>query len=1135
MLCVNPNVYSTDRKGRYQPMSNHVEFCKEFCAKLKEQADITGEVNEDALKPLVSKLLKNFASLYNIKGLEPITEQYLSELKVRPDISIYVRGLICGHVELKNPRVSVDVQTFKDHDKKQAERLLNLPNLLYTNGREWILYRSGKIEGNAVKFSGEPKLEGGNAVDGESAHKLEVCLCDFLQWQPQTPHEPSKLAEHLAFLAQTLRGEAEEALKQGSSKILQLKEDLEKFFIPDIEGVNIGDAIAQTVTYSLLLARLEGAEKLTPREATEILREKNKVLALLLELFAKAEDDLKTGFALLRRSLESLNVQKFSKTSEMDVYFYENFLRAYDPKLSKDAGIYYTPREVVALQARLSEGILEEYFNKTEGFASKDVTLLDPAVGTGAYLMEALHRGMKNIEKRFGKAQVAVSARQMMENMYGIELLVGPYIVAHVQLSKAFKEYQDTSAKDGDIRANIYLGDTLSSPRESPHSLIASFYEALNEERERVRKIKTKGEVLVCLGNPPYDRQTIEQGDRNKYRKGGWVRYGDDIQGEERSDEQGDLPILEAFLKPAREKAKGAYLASIYNDYVYFWRWALWRLFEQQENGGIISFITASSYLRGIGFVGMREVMRRTFDELWILDLEGDSIGARKSVNIFNIRTPVAIAVGYRGKKSQPTTPARVRYVRIPGETRKEKLWALTQIEQLDEDRVFSKKGQEKFNKKLSPLKLEWQDCSQDWQAPFLPIATGKFFDWPMLNDLFPWHHPGAKFHRTWPIGETEEVLRKRWERLVSAPVEEKAILFKETATRKITYTTKVEMPGSEEPSIKELGSDSTPPPPPPVQPYSFRSFDNQYALIDARLGDSLRPPLWHSLSDKQIFFTTLVSFSFDKGPAITLAPHLPDIHYFCGRGGKDIFPLYRDKDAKKPNITHGLLDFLTKQYKADTTAEDLVAYIYALLGGQSYTQIFRSELETPGAHIPVTKDAGLFKQASNLGKKLIWLHTYAQRFRNKKQKRHTKIPKGNAKILSAITKYPAKFEYRNTSKELHIGNGRIGSVDSKVWNYEISGLKVLQSWLGYRMQNRKGKKSSKLDEIRPQQWSPDTTAKLINLIWILEATLSMELDLDNILQTVIKSECFTIKELPKPSDMQKKPPKPTTEATLIK
>lgn len=1038
-------------------MSKHIKICEEFCDKLKDQSDDKGRVNEDELKSPVSDLLKDFAGLYNIKGMKTRTERHLSDLKVRPDISVCIRGLIYGHVELKKPGIGVDVRGFKGRNLEQWKRLSSLPNVLYTDGREWTLYRSGKNEGRIVSFSKDPTLDGRNAVDGGSAFNLDALLKEFLHWQPNTPHEPSRLAEHLALLTRTLRGEATAALNRPDSKVLTLKSDLEKFFSQGIKKVDVADAIAQTIAYSLLLARLEGAENLAPSEAARVLGESNKVLALLLRLFGDAEEELRTGFGLLRRSLEVLDVKKFSKTSEMDIYFYEHFLRAYDLKLSREAGIYYTPKEVVSLQVRLTEGLLEEHFDKVEGLASRDVVLLDPAVGTGAYLIEALRQGMKSIEMRAGKVEVPAYAEQMMKNMHGIELLVGPYMIASVQLSKAYREYQSENAKSGDVKPNIHLGDTLSNPYENPH-LFAALYRDLTDERENVRKIKTEGEVLVCIGNPPYHRRPTKQGSGARDSKGGWVRGA--VKSGAKSNAQARESILEDFLRPARETGKGIHLKNLYNDYIYFWRFALWRLFEQQKGGGIISFITASSYLRGDGFVGVREEMRKAFDELWILDLGGDGTGARKNANVFAIRTPVAIAIGYRGKKPQRTNPARVRYVKIPGKSRDEKLWALTQIERLGEDGVFSAKGQERLGKKLSSSMLKWRDCprgQQDWQKPFLPVGEGRFFEWPTLSDLFPNHHPGAMFTRTWPIGETKELLKERWKKLIEAPVEERASLFKETPDMKITHITKKEIPGGWEIPIKELGSDA---PTPRIEPYSFRSFDNQFALIDSRLCFYLSPHIWSTLSDKQVFFISLQASHLGNGAAMSVAAHLPDKHLFRGSyGGKDVFPLYLDKDAVKPNITRGLLEFLSRQYETDITAEDLAAYVYALLGGRHYTQIFRSELEIPGAHVPVTKNAKFFKQASNLGKKLIWLHTYAQRFKDKKQNRDIKIPQGTARTIDAITEYPKEFSYKKVSKEIHIGDGRIGPVASEIWNYEISGFKVLQSWLGYRMQNSKGKK----------------------------------------------------------------------------
>ena len=285
--------------------------------------------------------------------------------------------------------------------------------------------------------------------------------------------------------------------------------------------------------------------------------------------------------------------------------------------------------------------------------------------------------------------------------------------------------------------------------------------------------MKSEGEILVCLGNPPYDRQQIEEGDETTQRKGGWVRFGDKGQAKMdlptatvEGEDVEERPILLDFTEPVTRAGAGLHIKNLYNDYVYFWRWALWRLFEQQESGGIVSFITASSYLAGPGFIGMREAMRRTFDDLWIIDLGGDNLGTRKTPNVFNIQTPVAIAIGVRGAKVRRSTLATVRYARIEEATCETKLDRLNGIQNY--------------------AGLEWHECPNDLHAPFLPPGNGDFFEWPALTDLFPWRHSGLQFKRTWSIGETEEVLLRRWDRLANSRVQERRALFKETRDRKI-------------------------------------------------------------------------------------------------------------------------------------------------------------------------------------------------------------------------------------------------------------------------------------------------------------------------------------------------------------
>ena len=184
---------------------------------------------------------------------------------------------------------------------------------------------------------------------------------------------------------------------------------------------------------------------------------------------------------------------------------------------------------------------------------------------------------------------------------------------------------------------------------------------------------------------------------------------------EARLERRQQLAILKDFLDPAIDAGHGVHVKNLYNLYVYFWRWALWKVFEQDtaEGPGIVSFISASSYLDGDAFSGMREHIRRQCDEVWILDLGGEGRGTRQDSNVFAIQTPVAIAVAFRAGEVETDKPAKVRYARIEG-MRAEKLAALAAIDGF--------------------AKVKWQNCPDDWQASFRPAGEGAYFAWPLAH-----------------------------------------------------------------------------------------------------------------------------------------------------------------------------------------------------------------------------------------------------------------------------------------------------------------------------------------------------------------------------------------------------------------
>ena len=458
--------------------------------------------------------------------------------------------------------------------------------------------------------------------------------------------------------------------------------------------------------------------------------------------------------------------------------------------------------------------------------------------------------------------------RNLAERLHAFEILVGPYAVAQLRLTQRLRELGVT-----DVNPLVYLTDTLESPNLQLR-MGGVLYDDLTSEHERAQQVKRQTPIVVCLGNPPYDREQRGPEDDEGRRKGGWIRYGDDTEDTE--------PLLEDFLAPVRAAGDGGHLKNVYNDYVYFWRWALWKVLDSTNDAGIVTFITASSYLRGPGFSGMRRKMREVFDEMWIIDLEGDSLGARKTENVFEIQIPVAIAIGIRTGKPDPEEPARVLKVRLTG-TEGEKLAALDGAEALAD--------------------LDWRECATAWDAPFFGSGAGQYADWPTVTDIFPWQHSGSEIKRSWPIGEVRDVLSARWRTLLDRDPQARPRAFRETRDRKVAGQYPSLFGGIVDQPIAGLATGE---PAPRVEPYAFRSLDRQWVIADSRVGDYFRPSLWRAHGPRQTYITGMFTDVLGVGPAAMVASAVPDRHHLSGRGGKDVIPLYRDSDATVTNVNRG-------------------------------------------------------------------------------------------------------------------------------------------------------------------------------------------------------------------------------------
>jgi hypothetical protein len=317
--------------------------------------------------------------------------------------------------------------------------------------------------------------------------------------------------------------------------------------------------------------------------------------------------------------------------------------------------------------------------------------------------------------------------------------------------------------------------------------------------------------------------------------------------------------------------------------------------------------------------------------------------------------------------------------------------------------------------------------------------------------------------------------------------------------------------------------------PEPSVVRYGYRSFVRHWLIADPRLIDLPRPPLWAAQSDQQVYLISWLTGVLGHGPAAVVTALIPDLDSFRGSfGGKHVILLWRDTAATIPNITGGLLERLATVYAYPVAPKDFLAYCYAILATPEYTRRFADDLATSPPRVPITKEAALFRRGMELGRQIVWLHTYGERFVPEGE-RPGRVPPGGARALKPVPgspdRYPRDFHWEETTETLRVGDGTFGPVSREVWEFEVSGLRPVRAWLGYRMREPSGRHSSPLDNIRPETWPPEFTEDLLQLLWVLERTVALFPDLAALIDDVLQGNVFTGEDLPKPTQEQRTAP----------
>lgn len=951
-----------------------------------------------------------------------------------------------------------------------------MPNLLYTDGNGFTLWQGGELIAS-IKLVGDIESSGKKLA---APPGLMTLFEGFLRWKPLPPKSAKELARTVALLCRLLRDEVTEQLALGSEALTSLATDWRKLLFPEATDERFADGYAQAVTFGLLMARAKKINLATGMSAVaDELSKTSTLIGAALQLLTGKEtrQALKTALGTLTRVLDAVDWAKISKDRpEAWLYFYEDFLEVYDNELRKQTGSYYTPPEVVgAMVSLVDEALRTPRFALHTGLAAPSVTLVDPAVGTGTFMLGVLRRIAETVSADEGPGAIKGAVQDALKRLIAFEMQLGPFAVAQLRI---LAEIVDLSGSPPKVAPRMFVTNTLGNPYDD-EEWIPTLLAPIAQSRKDANKIKRDEPITVVLGNPPYKERAMGQGE--------WV--------EKASKNSKDPAPLIAWMPP-KEWGLGLHTKKLYNLYVYFWRWATWKVYDHGpgSGAGIVCFITVAGFLTGLAFQKMRDYLRRTCDDIWVIDCSPEGHQPGVNTRIFQaVQQPVCIVLASRSAKSAggAEVPAKVRFRSLQAGHRDKK------FEELKAIRLASKK---------------WIDCPSDWRSPFLPVSTGAWASYPRLDELFVYGGSGVQPKRTWVIAPDAESLLHRWQALIDAPEDQKEHLFHATlrnglpADRHIRSVVKEGIPGFEPnptPLIDEKGLSIA-----PVR-YAHRSFDRQWIIPDARVITQPNAELWNARSDVQVYLTAFIEESPTSGPALTFCGLIPDLHHYKGSFGGRVFPLWRDRDALAHNLRPNLLHFLSEKYGCSIRADDVVAYIAAIAAHPAYTKRFQDDLSTPGLRIPLTADSDLFAQVAKLGRKLIWLHTFGERMADDSDERPPgppRLSKGKRPAIPTAGSIPTDQDnmadsigYDAGKHRLLVGQGYIENVEPAVWRYEVDGKQVLPHWFSYRRKNRERpiigdrRPPSPLGDIQPDHWLPEYTTELLNVLNVLGLLVELE------------------------------------------
>ncbi|WP_172386661.1 type ISP restriction/modification enzyme [Streptomyces sp. MNP-20] len=1065
-----------------------------------KQALLHGQ-KEAAIRRAVETLLVDAAG---VLGLQAVlhAEVTVAAHRIRPDLAVRIGKTprnIVGYVELKSPdKSTIHPGGLNQRDRRQWEGMAKLPNLLYTNGQTWIMYRSGRQYGDTIHFEGDLHSAGSRLrlpVASEAA--FEALLVAFFGWQPHPLMSMREVVSQVAPLCALLRDavhdrlDAEAGLPRHQRPFTDMASTLEVDLFPTTDDRDkhaiFADRYAQSVTFALLLAGsdiVDGNNKtlvgMSLHEIGRQLGAEHSVMGRALQILTdQVEGEFRDSLDMLVRVIDAIDWKR-ALTGEpgFHIHLYEHFLQEYDAELRKDSGTYYTPAPLVTEMIRLVDEVLATTLDCPDGFADPGVSIIDPSMGTGTFLTGIIDLVARKKSEGGNEGFRAESVQELASRLIGFEKQMGAFAVAQMRVGQMLR-HLNSRVRLRDMR--LHLADTLADPWR-PSELFdryGALWGPLRDDAEAASTIQRNERITVVIGNPPHREQAEGQG--------GWIEKG--------SQGRGSPPLDDFRLRGAA----GVYENKLKSLCTYFWRWATHKVFDQYDDHrhGVVCFVSTGGFIRGAGFQGMRSYLRRTCTEGWVIDLTPETKRPPLDSRFFpGVQQELAIAIFVRRQGERHEDMAPVHYTAVHG-TRQNK------------------------RQQLQDLHIggpSWRTSRSVESAPFTPGSSTNWDSFPALIDLMPWYKPGITTNRNWVISPSKTTLRRRWDHLIQErdPTTKQA-LFKETRDRTLGTEAR-NIPGHPHPPT--LLRDERGPCPKPER-IARRALDRQWLIPDGRVIDFSRPDLWRAAVDDQIFVVEQHTQRLKTGPALLFTALIPDVDYFKGNGGRALPLVHADHI---PNITPGLQNHLANSYGLqEVLPEDLLAYIAAVTAHPAFTERYADDLNSPGVRIPLTANGSLWHKAIRLGHHVLWASTFGTRCINPDDGRPAGTTTNWWRPVHPEIKYareiaadglPSTVSYDSEHGYLIIEEGIFTGVTPRMRNYTTGGRNVLDSWLAYRSDRTAGKVSSDLDRDRPDHWEPDWSRELVEILAVLRHLTALESHQAELLNRIVDAPLIDVAEL---------------------